>query len=196
MTLPWYVPAGALALLLAGGAGWFYQSGKAAEERAQLRQKIAADDSIIVVLHADSVAAGKKRRADSTLHATDSGNYTGLEVRLRAAEARYIASQTASPVPVSGSPAVVVEAPVTPPSPGLIDSTLNAADAAQKSCSLLVQDCEAQKAILRQELAATQDERDVYKRQTPTFLMRNEVSVCTATGVMGLVAGVIAGKHL
>lgn len=205
MTLPsWLVPTGAVVAILGIGAGWFYSAGKSAEQRAEIQQTVARDESTIKALNVALDSAEKKERGDSTKYAADSGDYAGLETRLRAAEARYAThlaqdsadNATDAQAPDTASHGAVAQGPPLPPSPALIDSTLDAADAAQKSCSVLVLDCKAQLAIVKKELAATQDERDAFKQTQPTWLQRQEAPVCSAIGVAGIVGGIILGRKL
>ena len=73
---------------------------------------------------------------------------------------------------------------------------VHTADSTLKACTDLVSDCQARTKILTEQVAAVSAERDIYRKQAPTFLMRNEGAVCTATGVLGAVGGILLGKRL
>jgi hypothetical protein len=73
---------------------------------------------------------------------------------------------------------------------------VQAADSTIAACSVLVSDCQARAKVLEAQVAAVSAERDIYKRETPTFLQRQEPLVCSATGVVGLVVGFWGGRHL
>jgi hypothetical protein len=73
---------------------------------------------------------------------------------------------------------------------------VHTADSTIAACSVLVTDCQARTRILTEQVAAAEAERDLYRKEAPGFLQRHEVGVCSATGVVGFVVGVIAGHRL
>lgn len=72
---------------------------------------------------------------------------------------------------------------------------VHAADSTIAACSQLVTDCQARTRLLTEQVVAVSAERDLWKRQAPNLIQRHVGLVSGAAGVVGLVAGVVLGKH-
>ncbi len=174
ITLPWWAYAIAVIALLIGARVAL------AVHDADVRRTATLTDSLRVAQRVEL------KLADSLVRYSKATHVDTVTVIVHQTAYRTLRDTVLKHDTIPGAP---------PATPAQVKQAFAACDSTIAAQWALVTDCQAKTRILTEQIAAVSAERDLWRKQAPNLLQRHVGLVSGAAGVVGLVAGVVLGKH-